>query len=85
MTHGRIEAGARRGSRSFASAARIVLLVGDGHGARVYATEGRFDADLSRGCNVPLAETPGAVDRAHGSRAQLRADALGAEESRPPE
>lgn len=28
------------------------------------------------GCYVPLAEGPGAVDAAHGSRAQLRANAL---------
>ena len=53
-----------------------VLLVSDGYCARVYASEGRFDADLSGGCDVPLSETPGAVDGAHGSRAQLRADAL---------
>ena len=42
------------------------------------ASKGRFDADLSGGSNVPLTETPGAVDGAHGGRAQLRADALGA-------
>ncbi len=52
------------------------MLVADGHGVRIYATEWRFNADLSGGCNVPLAEAPGAVDAAHGSRSQLRADAL---------
>src|SRR5215211_4026811 len=59
-------------------AARIVLLVDDGYGGRVYASKRRFDANLSGGCNVPLAETPRAVDGAYGSRAQLCADALGA-------
>ena len=33
-----------------------VLLVSDGHSTRVYAAEGRFDADLSGRCNVPLTE-----------------------------
>ena len=55
-----------------------VLLVADGDGARVYATEGGFDADLSGDRrNVPLTEFPAAVDGAHSSRAQLSADALG--------
>ena len=54
------------------------MLVDDGYGGRVYASKRRFDANLSGGCNVPLAERPGAVDGAHGSRAQLRADTLGA-------
>ena len=65
----RVEAGLAAEADSFASAARIVLLVGEGHGGRVYASKGRFDADLSGGCNVPLAETPRAVNGAHGSRA----------------
>ena len=52
-------------------------LVADGYGARVYATEGRFDADLSGDrSNVPLAVTPGTVDGANRSCAHLRADAL---------
>jgi hypothetical protein len=55
------------------------LLVADSYGARVYAAERRFDADLSGDrSNRLLAETPGAIDGAHRSRAQLRADALGA-------
>lgn len=48
-----------------AFAARIGLLIAHGYGTRVYATEWRFDADLSGGCDVPLAETPRAVDGAH--------------------
>ena len=71
----RIEAGSPRKQISLLRGADV-LLVSKGHGACVYAAEGRFDADLSGRCNVPLAETPDAVDGAHGSRAQLDTDAL---------
>src|SRR5687768_14097994 len=53
-------------------------LVGHGDGGRVNASERRFNANLSRGRNVPLTERPDAVHGAHRGRAQLSADALGA-------
>ena len=56
----------------------VLLLVGEGYGARVYAAEWRLHADLSGRRNVPLPERPRAVDRTHCGRAQLRADTLGA-------
>ena len=52
-------------------------LVTDGDCVRVYAAKRRFHADLSGDCgNGFLAETPGAVEGAYRSRAQLRAGAL---------
>jgi hypothetical protein len=54
----KIEGGSPR-KRIVCFRGEVCMLVADGHGARVYTTKGRFDADLSGDrSKVPLAVTP---------------------------